>query len=82
MPQPTYPSSSAYPPSRHHRSHPILRLGMLWAGVAIVAMVAFGVFAWAVGLVFHLIGLLFEVAIITAVAAVVWRVLTHRGRRY
>jgi hypothetical protein len=79
MSDPIFQPSSSYRTQRHH-GRGIVRTALIWTAVAVVAMIAFGTFAWAVGLVFHLIGFLIKVALVTAVVAVVWRFFSRRGR--
>ena len=76
----------AYPP-RPGRGGPagfgyrFLRTVLMWVGVAIIAMLALGTLGWAFGLAFHLLGLLFRIALVTAVIAFVWRRITSRHQR-
>lgn len=53
----------------------------MWMAVACIVMLAFGTVGWAVGLAFHLIGLLFRIALLTAVVTFLWRRFTRRHRR-
>lgn len=64
---------------RWHRPRPgILRTALVWATIAVIAMVAFGLVAWVLGVVFHLALLLVKIALVTAVVALVWRRITRR----
>ena len=78
MSDPIYqPSSSTYcAPRRHGRG--IVRTAILWTAIAVAVMVGFGFAITALGFVFHLIGILFEAALVTAVVAFVWRTFAHR----
>jgi hypothetical protein len=57
----------------------LLRRLAVWAAVGFLALVVLGSTLWAFGLLFHLVGLLLKVALVTAVAAAVWRFVS-RGR--
>jgi len=62
-----------------HRS--VFSLVVMIAVVALAAIVGLSIAFWALGLLFHLAGLIFKVAILAAVAALVWRrVSRHRCR--
>ncbi|MDA8045597.1 MAG: hypothetical protein M0Z30_10215 [Actinomycetota bacterium] len=79
--QPTYQDEYPYgPPSWPHR-HSIVRTVVTWAAIALIAMTAFGLAAWAFGLIFHLAVLLIKVVLVTAVVALVWRRITGRRHR-
>lgn len=67
-----------------HRPGPgyrFLRTVLMWAAVAVVAMLALGAAAAVFGIAFHLIGLLIRIALVTAVVAFVWRRITRRHQR-
>jgi hypothetical protein len=68
-----------YRPDRHGRG--IVRTVIMWAAIAVLAMLALGVVAWVFGLVFHLAALLIKVALVTAMVALVWRWVTRHHRR-
>lgn len=77
MSDPVYQSPTRSCTRRH--SHGIVRTAFIWTAIAVAVMVGFGLVITALGFVFHLIGLLFEAAVVTAVVAFVWRTVTHRG---
>ena len=58
-----------------------LRTILMWVAVAVIVVLALGAVGWAVGIAFHLLGLLFRIALVTAVVAFVWRRITRRHRR-
>jgi hypothetical protein len=60
----------------------VVRTALMWAALALVVFLAFGTAMWALGLVFHLLGLLLRIALITAVVALVWRRVTRRPHRH
>ena len=64
-------------PTRRHGCG-IMRTALMWAAIAVVAMVAFGAVSWAFGVVFTLLALLLKIAIVTAVIAFVWRRFNRR----
>jgi len=68
-------------PNRPGPGYRFLRTVLMWAAVAVVAMVALGAVAALFGLAFHLIGLLVKIALVTAVVAFVWRRITRRHQR-
>lgn len=74
------PYQQSYGPGRCH-GRGIVRTVLFWTAVAVLAMFAFGVVTWAFGLVFHLLGLLVRIALVTAVVAFVWRRVTRRNHR-
>lgn len=59
----------------------IVRTVIFWTVLAVGAMFLLGTAFWALGLIFHLVSLLFRVALITAVVAFVWRAVTRRRGR-
>ena len=77
------PHQATYGPGafrcRHGRG--ILRTALMWTAIALLAVFAFGTVMWALGLVFHLAGLLLRIALITAVVAFVWRRITRRHQQ-
>ena len=60
------------------RRHGIVRTALMWAGIALVAMLVFGAVTAVFGLVFHLAVLLIKVALVAALAAFIWRRVTRR----
>jgi hypothetical protein len=68
--------------SPRHQGHGIVRTALMWAAIAVLAMLAFGAVTWAFGMVFHLVALLFKVALVTALVAFVWTRVTRRHRRH
>jgi hypothetical protein len=78
--------ASPYPPGGRpdDASKPsLLSLVLLLAALIIGAVILVGVAFWALGLVFSVAGLLLRVALVVAVAALVWRrVVRGRSRRY
>ncbi len=64
-------------PGRRHGCG-VLRTALVWAAIAVVAMMAFGAVTWAFGVVFTLLALLLKIALVTAVIAFIWR---RIGRR-
>jgi hypothetical protein len=80
-PMSDHPFQSTYRHQACPRPRSIVRTALVWGAIAIVAMMVFGTGIWAIGLIFHLIGLLFQIALITAVAAFVWRWVTRRNHR-
>ena len=77
----TYRPYSDYYEGGGPRPHGILRTVLIWAAVAVAAILLFGTAVWAVGLLFHLAELLLKVALVTAVVALVWRRITRRQHR-
>ena len=83
------PFHQSDPPYQAYRTGPgrcgggyrFLRTVLMWTAIAVVAMLALGTAAWVFGLVFHLLGLLVRVALVTAVVAFVWRRITRRHQR-
>jgi len=74
--------SGSYSPSAdpdEHRGRSIFSLIVMGAVVAVGAVLVLGAAFWVLGLVFHLAGWIIKVAILAAVAALVWRRVT-RGR--
>jgi hypothetical protein len=59
--------------------HSVLSWVLLVAALAVGAVVVVGLALWALGLVFSVAGVLVRVALVVAVAALVWRRVT-RGR--
>jgi uncharacterized transporter YbjL len=63
--------------------HSVLSLVLLIVAVGIVAAVGLGLVFWAFGFLFHVASLLLKVALIVAVAALVWKRITRgRSRKY
>jgi uncharacterized membrane protein len=60
-----------------HR-HGIVRTALMWAGIAVLAMLVLGAVTSIFGLVFGLAVLLIKIAIVTALVAFVWRRITRR----
>jgi hypothetical protein len=60
------------------RKHSLLSLMLVIIGSVVACSLAIGVVFWTIGVVFHLVSLLFRVAIVVAVAALVWRLVTGR----
>jgi hypothetical protein len=77
---PPYEDSYGYGPGRC-RPRGIVRTALMWAAIAVLAMLAFGTVIWAFGLVFHLAALLLKIALVTAVVAFIWRRVTRRPHR-
>ncbi len=77
------PNQSSYGPRPYHcgPGRGMLRTVLMWTAVALLVVFAFGTVTWALGLVFHLAGLLLRIALITAVVAFVWRRITRRHQR-
>jgi hypothetical protein len=62
------------------RQHSIFSLIVMIAVVAVLAIVGLGVAFWLLGFLFHLAGWILRVAVLAAVAALVWRKITrHRS---
>jgi hypothetical protein len=62
------------------QKHSTFSLIVMIAVVAVVAIVGLGVAFWALGFLFHLAGWILRVAVLAAVAALVWRRITrHRS---
>jgi hypothetical protein len=84
MPEPYFQASSSYEASSSARCAPrrhgggIVRTALLWGAIAVAVMVSFSLAVAVVGFAFHVIGLLFEAALVTAVVAFVWRVVAPR----
>jgi hypothetical protein len=81
--QDSYPPYQNYGgpwPSRCHGRGVVLT-ALKWGAIAVLALLAFGAVTWAFGLVFSLIGLIFKVALVTAVVAFVWRRVARRNHR-
>jgi hypothetical protein len=72
--------SPAAPPAGGRHGRGLLHTAVVWMAVAVLAVMAFGSVLWAVGLLFHLVGFLLRVAVITAVVAFVWNALRRRHR--
>jgi hypothetical protein len=73
---------SAYgePENGGTRKQSVFSLVVMIAVVAIIAVLALAAVFWVLGLLFHIAGLIVKVAILAAVAAVVWRwVSRHRA---
>ena len=62
-----------------HRGRSIFSLIVMIAVVAVGAVLVLGTAFWVLGLVFHMVGWILKVALLAAVAALVWRSIT-RGR--
>ncbi|HMC38035.1 MAG TPA: hypothetical protein VKI19_00135 [Acidimicrobiales bacterium] len=75
-----YTFQRSYDDPSRCRPRGIIRTALMWAAIAVLAMVAFSVVAWAFGLVFHLAVLLLKIALVTAVVAFVWRRIGRRHR--
>ena len=75
-----YPFQDTY--RRNRGGHGVFRTVAMWVGIAVVAMILFSSAMWALGLVFHIFGLLVRVALVTAVVALVWRRITRRRHTY
>lgn len=57
----------------------LMRRVLIWVAIALVVGFALSSGLWALGWLFHLVGFLVRVALVTAVVALVWRRVT-RGR--
>jgi biotin transporter BioY len=71
--------------SSHHdpendapRQNSIFSLIVMIVVIAILGAFALGVVFWAMGFLFHLAGWILKIAILAAVAALVWRRITRR----
>jgi hypothetical protein len=73
------PRSYNNPPVGDEPRHSVLSLVLLIVVVGILAAVGLGLVFWAFGFLFSIAALLLRVALIVAVAALVWRRIT-RGR--
>ena len=76
--------SGSYSPSGgpdEHRGRSIFSLIVMIAIVAVAAVLVLGTAFWVLGLAFHLLGWIVKVALLAAVAALVWRRIT-RGRSH
>jgi putative flippase GtrA len=73
--------SAAGPSQQEPRRHSVLSLILLIAAVAVVTTVGLGFAFWALGFLFHMLGWILRVAILTAVVAFVWKRVTRRGCR-
>jgi hypothetical protein len=63
------------------RKHSVFSLVVMIAVVAVIAVLALALGFWLLGLVFHLAGLIVKVAVLAAVAALIWRRISrHRSR--
>jgi len=74
-------SAPGDPDGGRPRQHSVFSLVAMIAVIAVIALLALSVAFWVFGLVFHIAGMIFKVAILAAVAALVWRRVTrHRPR--
>jgi len=48
--------------------------------IGVVASVLFGSALWAIGVVFHIVGVVVRLAILAALGTFIWRRVTHRHR--
>ena len=76
------PGSGTWGGAGWHRRPSLLRMVLIGVAVAFAASFVFGTLFWVLGLAFHLFGLLLRVALVTAVAAWVWRRVTSRTGRH
>jgi putative flippase GtrA len=60
------------------RKHSTFSLIVMIAVVAVLAILGLGVTFWVLGFLFHLAGWILRVAVLAAVAALVWRWITRR----
>jgi hypothetical protein len=65
------------------QKHSLLSLVLVIAASIVAFSLAIGVVFWTIGVVLHLVGWLFRLALVVGVAAFVWRLVVGRaGRRH
>ena len=79
---PAHHSGYGDPEPDRPRKPSILSLVVMIVVVAAVAGVGLTITFWALGLVFHLAGWIFKVAVLAAVAAFVWRRVSRRSSHH
>ena len=66
-------------PERHtSEKHSVFSLIVMVVVIAVIAAVGLSITFWALGFLFHLLGWILKVAVLAAVAAVVWRWVSRR----
>jgi hypothetical protein len=72
-----------HPGGEGESRHSFFSLVLLIVAIVVAAAVFLGLVFWTLGLVFSVVGLLIRVALVAAVAALVWRRVTRgRSRKY
>jgi hypothetical protein len=69
----THQSAHGEPDDGGPRRHSVFSLIAMIAVVTVITIIGLSVAFWALSLLFHLAGLIVKVAIVAAVAALVWR---------
>jgi hypothetical protein len=69
------------PENDSHHKNSIFSLIVMIVIVAVIGAVALSVAFWVIGILFHLAGWILRIAVLAAVAAFVWRKVSHRWSR-
>lgn len=73
-----YPGGGAPDPGPYRPS--LFRMVVAAVLIGVVASVLFGSALWAIGVVFHIVGVVVRLAILAALGTFIWRRVTHRHR--
>jgi hypothetical protein len=75
------PGAYGGPPGDAPQKHSIFSLIVMIVVVAALAIAGLGITFWALGFLFHMAGWILRVAVLAAVAALVWRRVNRRSPR-